>query len=861
MPVVEGGDQPDLPRQQHAVAEHVARHVAHAHDRELLGLRVDAEFAEVTLHAFPGAARGDAHGLVVVADAAARSEGIAEPVAVLGGDGVRVVGKGGRALVGRHHQVRVVAVQTANQRRRRHLAGDEVVGQVEQRTQIVLVAGHALLEIGLAIGGWRCLLQHEAALGSHRHDDGVLHHLRLHQAEHLGAEVLRPVAPAQPATRHLAATQVNAFETRRVDEDLVERPRAGQAGHLGRIELQAQEAAPLARRAGMADAGAPVVGAQGGPHQRQQLAQHAILVEVADTVERLLDGIALRSGAGVVVRRGVQAQVEQLDQHARDVRLRRQRRLDRGLRQREADLLQELGIGAQHDDVPRRHAGKQHQAVEVIVLHLATEDPRKRAFEQARQHLRLDRVGHRGVELEVVHRDETVVAPAVADAEVVLAHHTYAHVLEHRQAVRQHHRRAQPIDLEAQGARAAAQWPVQGQAQALFGRQRGDLQDIGHGGARLEAFPIDLRKGCAPALEELHAAPFADLVDECVAQFVVPAARGRRERGFDLAAVDGRHLARLGAYGEVHPRQQRLAEQHVEIGAKAGKGVHQDGLELLAQLGGIGFARHVHQAGDEAVVGVAPDEQSQALAFAGRQDAQRGVVKLVLADLEQVVTRIGRQDVLERLGQVAAHGQRRARRDGRHLLAQQRDLDDPCAVRGGAEQADETVLADDLAGGVVSLHADIVAVARAVHGRARVRARDEQHRRGRAGHRAGLRGHGGEAGGHLLPRLTQHAQRAATHQAQHVLTLIVHQVVTPIAEQREVVVGQPLQEGAAFLRHLRRHRRRGLPQFVGGLLQVRQHRLPVAHCGAYVAEHALQAGRQRRARLRIDQPVHLDMHP
>ena len=212
-----------------------------------------------------------------------------------------MVGEGGRALVGRHHQVGVVAVQAAHQRRRHHLAGHEVVGQVEQRAQVVLVAGHAFLQVGLALAGRRRLLQHEAALAAHRHDDGVLHHLRLHQAQHLGAEVLRPVAPAQPAARHLAAAQVDALEARRVDEDLEQRPRAGQARHLGRVELEAQEAAPRARRAGMADARAPAVGAQRGLDQRQQLAQHAVFVEVADAVQRLFDGVHLRGRRVVVV--------------------------------------------------------------------------------------------------------------------------------------------------------------------------------------------------------------------------------------------------------------------------------------------------------------------------------------------------------------------------------------------------------------------------------------------------------------------------------------------------------------------------------------------------------------------------------
>ena len=97
-------------RQQHAVAEHVAGHVADADDGEVLGLGVDAQLAEVALDRLPGAAGGDAHRLVVVADRAAGGEGVAEPEAVRLGDVVGDVGEGRGALVGGDDQVGVVAV-------------------------------------------------------------------------------------------------------------------------------------------------------------------------------------------------------------------------------------------------------------------------------------------------------------------------------------------------------------------------------------------------------------------------------------------------------------------------------------------------------------------------------------------------------------------------------------------------------------------------------------------------------------------------------------------------------------------------------------------------------------------------------
>jgi hypothetical protein len=66
--VVERRDQLDVPRQQHAVAEHVAGHVADAGDGEVVGVGVEPQRREVPAHRLPGAAGGDAHRLVVVAD-------------------------------------------------------------------------------------------------------------------------------------------------------------------------------------------------------------------------------------------------------------------------------------------------------------------------------------------------------------------------------------------------------------------------------------------------------------------------------------------------------------------------------------------------------------------------------------------------------------------------------------------------------------------------------------------------------------------------------------------------------------------------------------------------------------------------
>ena len=226
--------------QQHAVAEHVARHVADADHGEVVGVDVDAQGLEVELDRLPGAAGGDAHLLVVVALRAAGGEGVAQPEAAAGGDLVGGVGEGRRALVGGDHQVRVVAVVPDHPAAADHGAGLEVVGDVQHGADEHPVAGQHLALVGLAVGRVGQPLADEAALGAGRHDDRVLDLLGLGQAEDLGAEVLAPVRPAQAAPGDVGEPQVDALEPGRVDEQLELGPRRGQVGHLGRVQLDDQ---------------------------------------------------------------------------------------------------------------------------------------------------------------------------------------------------------------------------------------------------------------------------------------------------------------------------------------------------------------------------------------------------------------------------------------------------------------------------------------------------------------------------------------------------------------------------------------------------------------------------------------------
>jgi hypothetical protein len=92
--------------------------------------------------------------------------------------------------------------------------------------------------VAAAINGQ--LLGIESAFRANRYDHRILDLLRLDQAEHLGAVILRPVGPAQAAARNRTETQMHAFNLCAIDEHLAERPWFGQSVERLRVELESK---------------------------------------------------------------------------------------------------------------------------------------------------------------------------------------------------------------------------------------------------------------------------------------------------------------------------------------------------------------------------------------------------------------------------------------------------------------------------------------------------------------------------------------------------------------------------------------------------------------------------------------------
>lgn len=169
-------------------------HIAHADHANTLGLHIDTHFGEVALHGDPCTARGNAHRLMIIAVGAAAGEGIAQPEAALSEIALATSEKVAVPLSAATTKSGVLAIVHDHALGMRHRSADDIIGNGEQRADENAIAFGAFRQPRVAVdGGTGELLGVEAKLGAGGHDHGILHPLRLHQAQNLGAEVVAPV--------------------------------------------------------------------------------------------------------------------------------------------------------------------------------------------------------------------------------------------------------------------------------------------------------------------------------------------------------------------------------------------------------------------------------------------------------------------------------------------------------------------------------------------------------------------------------------------------------------------------------------------------------------------------------------------
>ena len=281
---------------------------------------------------------------------------------------------------------------------------------------------------------------------------------------------------------------------------------------------------------------------------------------------------------------------------------------------------------------------------------------------------------------------------------------------------------------------------------------------------------------------------------------------------------------------------------------------------LLAKLDGVLIARHEDVAGDEALEDVLAREERDAVAFLQQEDAARDVVELRVGDLEKLVARKGLEDVDERLSVVAVRIEAGAFQGARRFEAQHGDFAHAAAVRGGSEESEEAVLADQIAVVVVALDAEAVERHVAMHGAACIRFRDDEEIFGARVFAELRRERRRAALGRALAELAQDPEAALRNRREVVFVAARFESVAPVAEKNEVALVEPLQKLARLGHFLLRHRHAGMVQLCHVVPERLPHGLPVRHGCANIVQDHLERGLHRIELRSVALLIDLDVH-
>ena len=708
-------------------------------------------------------------------------------------DRVGGVGEGRGALVGGDDEIGVVAVMAHSVRRRHDGFAVEIVGELQQVADEDAVALGAFGEPGGTVGGRRELLREETALGADRHDDRVLHLLRLDEAEHLGAEILRPVRPAQAAAGDLAETHMHALDARRIDEDLVERARQRQPVDPGAVELEGDGLARLAVRADLEE-----VRAERSIDQIDEAAQDAVVVEAGDGIERLLDlGVLLRHALLAFAGRHARVELrgEIGDEARRDIGVAGQRVGDIALGIGRAGLAQIAAEGAQQGGLAPGEAGGEHELVEAVGFGEAAELRHQRRFDGRIEMLDIDLAVVSALQRHVVQPDADIVAIALRhDVVGPLVDDAEAHVLQHRDAGRERDRRAPRKDLEIGALGVVALAPVEIDGAATLGRELLEHLDIDQRVGGREALAIGGAEGLGIAFGQRAGGRAGLLLVEHVLEPVAPGADDGADAGFQRRALDARGFALVAADDVVGARERPLGIGGIGGGKAPAIQTRQEIADAQAHRSVVAVLRDEDEDRDEAVELVDAGQRADARPLGELEDVERELLQRRHVDLEELVARIGVEHVHQGAAGIARRVEADILGDARDLEAQIGDGAGRAGIGVRSQQADDAQFAVEPAVRREQLDADIVEMDAPVHAALDVGLGDDQRLRlGQEG--AQLRRDRDQ-----LAALAQDLDRGIAQDAEAGALdrvgrdVAAREAIGADAEQGEVVAGDPFEE-------------------------------------------------------------------
>ena len=306
------------------------------------------------------------------------------------------------------------------------------------------------------------------------------------------------------------------------------------------------------------------------------------------------------------------------------------------------------------------------------------------------------------------------------------------------------------------------------------------------------------------------------------------------------------------------PRQHAFGEVDVELHLFiAAKILLQNLLGLDPQRRVVALLGDIDHAGEETAVHVAAHEQPQHVPLLHLQYAKTGSQQFLFAGLDQLIARVGFQYVQQRLVGVGALLVTGGGHDAFETMADERDLGRAGVVDGRGVETYEAIFPDHLAMLVKALDADVIHISRTVHPGLAVGFGEDQQVRTQGGV-TGAGRHVAKALTHLLDGVLHQPKAGARLRQDLVIPLHRLDVVTTIPHQGKVVGSHPFEESNAGGHLLLADRVLALGQFVDDLIELGQHRLPVADCQRHFTGHRVELGSQRGHLLLAGEVIDLD---
>ncbi len=432
----------------------------------------------------------------------------------------------------------------------------------------------------------------------------------------------------------------------------------------------------------------PGVGSFGCVDQRDERPQDPVGVETRNLVDGLVELRPDDHGPILVVGLGIEPGGEEFPQVAGDRRVLDHDLVDVARAEPATELGQVAGVGPKDRHAAPVDRRRRDQPVEHVALGGASVDGEQGLAEAS---------ASVGVEAEREPNADVVdeVRPGVGDRQFVGAFvgDDGAEVVEQGDELRQRDGHRAAIELAAHVAVAGLERTGQPDVEVVLAEGLESF-DVEHGGLGEDVAAVGVVEHVAVPGVEREPEVLAVRLDQRRAKVVVPVADDPVQAALeDLGVGQGSAVGRVGVDHQLEPGQGGIADLGGVPTAGPSVGLHQDLLDLETDVGVVAVSGHEDQAHQEAPVVVSAQEQADLSTIAQVEHLERHSFDVVDIALEELVARVGLQDVEEAAAVVAPGRELHPFEHTGHPASHHRDVEHPAGVDRRGEQADEPTLA------------------------------------------------------------------------------------------------------------------------------------------------------------------------